>query len=38
MDGESDGQPGQLRVLGEVVADHREAVGVAGVVVWYSLA
>jgi hypothetical protein len=33
VDGESDGQRGQLRVLGEVVADHREAVGVTGVVV-----
>jgi hypothetical protein len=30
---ESDRQPGQFRVLGEVVADHREAGGVPGVVV-----
>jgi hypothetical protein len=33
VDAEADRQAGQLRVLGEVVADHREAGGVAGVVV-----
>lgn len=33
VDGESDGQRGQLRVLGKMVADHRETGGVAGVVV-----
>jgi hypothetical protein len=33
VDAESDRESGQLRVLGEVVADHREAGGVAGVVV-----
>lgn len=31
VDGEPDREPGQLRVLGEMVADHREAGGVADV-------
>jgi hypothetical protein len=33
VDAEADRESRQLRVLGEVVADHREAGGVAGVVV-----
>lgn len=33
VDGQPDRESGKLRVLGEVVADHREAGGVAGVVV-----